>query len=316
MDSPAASPATRTDAPRSRAWEGRVARGFRLARVALEVVASDRRLLILPAMATLLSLLALAGTALLAQRLHGSADAVRVVAPVWVAAYAISFVTIFFNVALVHVVAARWRGESASVRDGLVAARRRLGAIAGWAVLTTTVGLALQLVERVTLGISQLVVGLVADVAWSIASFFVVPVLVVEQRGPVRSLRRSASVVRGRWVEGLAGATPIAVATAMLMIPLAGLAFVGFVLFVLGLRIPGLLAIVAGGVGALAVSVISSALTQVFTLAVYQHATGGLRFEGFPTADLERPRDGNPLRLLRLLRPRRAAGSRQPGAQK
>jgi len=88
------------------------------------------------------------------------------------------------------------------------------------------------------------------------------------------------------------------------MIPPAGLVFVGFVLFVLGLTIPGLLAMVAGGVGALAVSVVSGALTQIFTLAVYQHATGVLHFEGFPTADLERPRDGNPLRLLQKLRRR------------
>jgi hypothetical protein len=306
MDSPATAPATRSDAPRSRAWEGRVARGFRLARVALEVVTSDRRLLLLPALATLCSLLALAATAVLADRLRGSADAVRVIAPVWIAAYAISFVTIFFNVALVHVVAARWRGETASLRDGLVAARRRLRSIAGWAVLTTTVGLLLQLIERVTLGISQLVIGIVADVAWSVASFFVVPVLVVEQRGPVRSLRRSASVVRSKWMEGLAGVTPIGVATVMLMIPLAGLVFIGFVLFVLGLTIPGMLAIVAGLVGILAVSVISGALTQVFTLAVYQHATGSLEFEGFPTADLERPRDGRPLRLLHKLRRRPA----------
>ncbi len=285
-----------------------MARGFRLARIALEVVLSDRRLLILPALATVCSLLALAGTALLAHRLHsvGSADAVRVIAPVWIAAYAISFVTIFFNVALIHVVAARWRGEPASLRDGLAAASRRVRSIAGWAVLTTTVGLLVQLVERVTLGISQILIGLVADVAWSVASFFVVPVLVVERCGPLRSLRRSASVVRSRWIEGLAGATPIALATAMLMIPLAGLAFIGFVLFVMGLTIPGLVAMLAGAVGAVAVSVVSGALTQVFTLAVYQHATGDLGFDGFPTADLERPRDRKPLRLLRKLRTRRA----------
>ena len=50
----------------------------------------------------------------------------QVIAPVWIAAYAISFVTIFFNVALVHVVAARWRGrDRVASRDGLVAARRR-----------------------------------------------------------------------------------------------------------------------------------------------------------------------------------------------
>ena len=50
--------------------------------------------------------------------------------------------------------------------------------------------------------------------------------------------------------------------------------------------------------------VVSIALTQVFTLAVFQHATGGACFAGFPAADLERPRDETGLRLLRRLRTR------------
>ncbi|HEY1538080.1 MAG TPA: DUF6159 family protein [Solirubrobacteraceae bacterium] len=287
-------------------WEGRTARGFRLARVALDVVTSDRRLLILPLLSTLCALLALAGTALLARHLHGGPEIVRVVAPVWIAAYAISFATIFFDVALVHVVVTRWRGEAATLADGLGAARARIGAIAGWAVLTTTVGLALRLLERLTLGISQIVVGIVADVAWSVASFFVVPVLAVERRGPVRALRRSSSIVRGRWVEGLAGVTPIGLATLMVMAPLLGLMFIGFVLYVMGLAIPGLLAMAGAGVAIVATAVVSGALTQVFTLAVFQHATGGPLHDGFPVADLERPREGKPLRLARRLRVRGA----------
>jgi hypothetical protein len=301
MDRPQAPPETAVDPPAS--WEGRIARGFRLAGVSWEVLAHDRRLLALPLLAALFALAAVIATATLARRLQTGPDAVRVVAPVWLAAYLVSFATIFCNVALVHVVARRWRGEPAGIADGLAAASRRLGAIAGWSVLTTTVGLALQPLERLTLGIGQLLVG----VAWSVASFFVVPALVLERRGPVRALRRSTAIVGGCWAEGLGGATPIALATLMVMLPVFGLMLIGFVFYVTGLTVLGLLAMVGGAIAAVFVWIASVALTQVFTLAVFQHATGGPCFEGFPAADLERPRDSRALRLPR--RRRRGAAS-------
>ena len=285
-------------------WEGRIARGFRLARVALDVLSSDRRLLLLPMASALCALLALVATATLARRLQSGSDAVQVIAPVWIAAYAVSFITIFFNVALAHVVVRRWHGEPARLADGVGAAGARVVAIAGWAILTTTVGLVLQLVERLTLGISQVVLGIFADVAWTVASFFVVPVLVVERRGPVGALRRSSQVVRERWAEGLAGVTPIALATLMVLLPLFGLVFIGAVLYATGLSAPGLLAMTGGIFAIAAVWIVSGAVTQIFTLAVFQHATGGPFFDGFPAADLERPRDGSPKRWLRRLRVR------------
>jgi hypothetical protein len=300
MDPAETAPETPIDSPAG--WEGRIARGFRLARVSWEVLAADRRLLALPLMAVLAALAALAATATLAREVHVGPDVVQIVAPVWLAAYLVSFTTIFFNVALVHVVARRWQGEPAGVKDGLAAAAGCAGAIAGWSVLTTTVGLVLQLLERLTLGVSQLVVGIFADVAWSVASFFVVPVLVVERHGPVRALRRSAGIVRSRWAEGIGGVTPIALATAMVLLPVLGLMFMGFVLYVTGLMALGLLAMAGAAAAAVVVWIASVALTQVFTLAVFQHATGGPCFDGFPAADLERPRDGRALHALRRLR--------------
>jgi len=62
-------------------WEGRIARGFRLARVSWEVLAGDRRLLALPLMAALCALAALVATATLARRLHAGPDALQVIAP-------------------------------------------------------------------------------------------------------------------------------------------------------------------------------------------------------------------------------------------
>lgn len=221
-------------------WEGRLARGFRLARVSWEVLAGDRRLLALPLMAAVCALGAVVATATLARRVHGGPEVVHVIAPVWIAAYLVS-TTIFCNVALVHVVVRRWQGEPAGLVDGLVAAGRRLAAIAGWSALTTTVGIALRLLECVMLGLSQLLVGIVAGAAWSVGSFFVVPALVVERQGPLRALRRSAEIVRGRWVEGFSGATPIGLATLMVALPVLGLLLMGCLLYVTGLPALGML---------------------------------------------------------------------------
>ena len=282
-------------------WEGRIARGFRLARVSLEVLAADRRLMLLPMLSALCALIAVLATATIARRLDGGGgSAVQVIAPVWIAAYAISFITIFFNAALAHVIVRRWQGEPVSLAAGVAAACWRAPAIAGWAILTTTVGFVLQLLERLTLGISRMVLG----VAWSVTSFFVVPVLVVERRRPVRALRRSSEIVRERWAEGIGGVTPIALATLMVALPLAGLMFIGFVLYVTGFEAPGLLAMTAGLLAIVAVWIISAAVTQVFALAVFQHATGRPYYDGFPASDLERPRDGKPSRLRRRMRNR------------
>lgn len=291
----------RTTTGDARGWEGRLARGFRLARVALDVLASDRRLVVLPMASALCALLAVLAIAALAGNLRGEPELLRVVAPVWAAAYAISFVTIFFNVALVHVVARRWRGEPVRLLDGIGAAGVRVVAIAGWAVLTTTVGLLVQLLERATFGLARALLG----PAWTVTSFFVVPVLVVERGGPLAALRRSGRIVRERWAEGIGGGTPIALATLMVVLPLAGLIFIGLVLFATGLTGLGLLAMTGGAVAIVAVLVVGGAVSQIFTLAVYQHATGGPYDDGFPVADLERPRDarasdGKPRKRLRV----------------
>ena len=124
--------------------------------------------------------------------------------------------------------------------------------------------------------------------------------LVVERRGPLRALRRSGQIIRERWAEGIGGATPIALATLVVVLPLVGLVFIGLVLYVTGLTAPGLLAMSGGAVAIVAVCIVSGAVAQIFTLAVFQHATGGDYYEGFPAADLERPREGKPLRWLRL----------------
>jgi hypothetical protein len=93
----------------------------------------------------------------------------------------------------------------------------------------------------------------------------------------------------------------------MVALPVLGLLFMGCLLYVTGLIAVGMLAMAGAGAAFVVVWIVSNALTQIFTLAVFQHATGGPCFDGFPAADLERPRDGGDLRSLRRLRVRNSS---------
>ena len=112
------------------------------------------------------------------------------------------FVIIFFNSALVACAMIRLRGGDPTVADGLRAAMKCLPAIFGWALLSASVGMVLQAIEERVGFLGRLVVGLIG-LSWAIASYFVIPTIVIENVGPVEALKRSASIIKKTWGETL-----------------------------------------------------------------------------------------------------------------
>lgn len=114
------------------------------------------------------------------------------------------FVVIFFNAALIACVLERIDGGQPTLGYGLRCAWQRLPQILGWALLASTVGFALRLVEQRVGFIGRLVVG-VLGMAWSVTAFLVVPVLVVEGSGPIESYKRSVEMLKQTWGEQIVG---------------------------------------------------------------------------------------------------------------
>lgn len=114
------------------------------------------------------------------------------------------FVMAFFNTALVGAATIRLQGGSPTLHDGLALAWEREGIIVQWAVLATTVGTVLKLIERRAQLIGRLVAKFVG-LAWTLASFFVAPILAFEELGPVDALKRSARIFRQTWGEEVVG---------------------------------------------------------------------------------------------------------------
>ena len=110
----------------------------------------------------------------------------------------------FFNVALVSVADSRLAGGHATVNDGLEVAWQRKGKIFQWALFSATVGIVLRMIQERSAWLGRLITGLVG-IGWTLASYFVLPLLAAEDVGPAEALQRSAEMFRETWGEQVTG---------------------------------------------------------------------------------------------------------------
>lgn len=255
----------------------RISNGIELARQSLSILREDKKLLIFP----LLSSVA-CGAVLLS-----------FLVPLWFTPYADVivedhqvpqdpvayallfafyfvnyFVIVFFNSALVSCAILRFRGGEPTVGDGLRAAASRLPQIAAWALLSATIGVILKAIESRSEKVGQVVAGLLGA-AWSIATYFVVPIIVVEQVGPLDAVQRSFAILRRTWGESLVASFGIGFVVSLALLVAILPAVLGFALassvsVAIGLAVTVLLVIL--------VSLVSAALHTIIVAALYLYA--------------------------------------------
>src|SRR5262249_4768139 len=90
------------------------------------------------------------------------------------------FVIVFFNAALVSCAFIRFPGGTPTIGDGMRAAVSRLPQILAWALVSATVGMLLKAVENVHEKAGEIISAILGTV-WTVITYFVVPVLVVEK---------------------------------------------------------------------------------------------------------------------------------------
>lgn len=200
--------------------------------------------------------------------------------------YVVSYTVIFFfNSALVGAALIRLDGGDPTIGDGFRIATERIGTILGYAVLAATVGMVIRMIaERVGV-LGRLLTGL-AGSAWSVATYLAVPVLVSKDVDPLEAVKESAALFRRTWGEQVAGSASIA----LVFVPVFILIAIVGVLGIIGAASisPALaIAAVASLIGAiLLASLVSSALSTVYSAALYRYATTGEAPAGFDAGTL------------------------------
>jgi len=277
----------------------RISRGWALTKQSWGVLKSDRSLVIFPKLSAIFALIAVAVIWLPTASMSGvlAGEAINEHDPVYyiaaaATAYVSTFIAVFFNVALAACAVRSLRGEDTTVGEGIRAAMQRLGPILGWTLVAATIGLVLRLLQdRIPLAAKIAV--WIAGAAWAVATFFVIPVLALERSGPWQSIKRSVAVVKARWGEGATGTVAISAVTVLVVvIVMVGGAACAIVLFAAGLQQLAIAVIAIAVAAVIVVSIVSSALTEIFRVAVYQYAVTGATPGAFDNALLQNAFDG------------------------
>ena len=186
----------------------------------------------------------------------------------YVASY---FVVIFFNTALISCVNAKLNGHDMSVADGIANAARHLPAILGWAILSATVGLILHILEERSGILNQIVLSLIGGV-WSLVTYFVVPVLILEDKGVFASIGESFSLIRKTWGESIVGSASIAI----IFVVIGVIAALGVVAtLVLGNAMIFFAAVALFLLLVVVLAVVYGAMQGIYVTALYSYAKTG-----------------------------------------
>ena len=273
----------------------RFSRSWELAKASASVIQSDKELLLFPVMSGLVTMVLMATFVLPIYLLGMFANGNEVVGGIlaflfYFCSYAVAF---FFNSALVAAALIRLKGGDPTVADGLNAAKARIVPILGYAAIAATVGMILNGLRNKDNNLIVRMIGAGLGVAWTLSTFLVVPVLVNENVGPIDAIKESVGLLKRTWGENAIGNVGIGLVFGAIFV------FAILVAIVLVLGAASLSPTLALFVVALAVlvlaflGIVQSALSSVYSAALYHYATVGeapVGFEGTAIASAFRPR--------------------------
>lgn len=260
----------------------RISNSWQLAKASAQVLRADKELLIFP-LVSFFGVLLVTATFAIPTFLAGVFDSIATESGIPIVGYIIAFlfyltqyfVIFFANTALVGAAMIRLDGGDPTVGDGFRIAMKHSSNILGYALIAATVGMILRALSERGGWIGTFVASLIG-LGWNLATYLVVPVLVMEELGPVDAIKRSGSLLKKTWGEQIVGNAGIGTvfglftfAVIILSVPLGILAISTESLPIIILTIVLVVLTLA------TLGLISSALTGIYTAAVYRYAVNG-----------------------------------------
>lgn len=276
-----------------------IGNSFRLFRTTLHVLSHDKELLVFPLVSGIASVVLLLsfgagmyGSGLFdavierADRDDGAISGAEIAATLLLLLFHFVnfFIMTYFNSALIGAAYIRLGGGDPTVADGFAAANQRLGAILGYSMIAATVGLILQALQNQSRNnvLGRIVIGLIG-MAWTLITYLVVPVLVIERVGPIEAIRRSTRLLKESWGEQIVANFGFGLLGFLLMLPgVAAVGIAGWYTASQGGSAAVLIATIACAVLYwVLLAIVLTALRGIYTAALYCYATNQ-EPRGFP----------------------------------
>jgi hypothetical protein len=272
---------------------GKISRGWQLTKLSFGVIRKDKEILLFPVISGLV-LIAIAASFFIPWFLTtdfsgGSANISLVFYIFWAIFYFISFtISTFFTVAMMGCAMMRLEGGDPTFSYGMRFAADRIKYIVEWALVAATVGLILRAIEQRSGLIGKIIIGIIG-IAWTIATYFVLPVLAFEKLTPFKAMKRSASVLKSSWGEALFSNLGIGLIFFLLALVGVFVMFLGIYLIVVTSVLIGVVLCVVAVLYWVFLAILASAVHAVLMTALYRFATTGKTSMEFPTQILQNP---------------------------
>jgi hypothetical protein len=175
----------------------------------------------------------------------------------------VMFVSVVSHATIIARVMARFHGQSVTNTQAARAALTKAPQLMAWAFINYVVISILRNIGN--RGILGAIVGTLLRAGWLVASFFVVPVILFEDKGAVGAIKRSVELCRSRWGENIVGN--------------GALGLIGFVAILLDVLVSVALGMVfaplgavVGVIGLAAILLVLTVATAAFNAALYWYA--------------------------------------------
>jgi hypothetical protein len=257
---------------------------WKLTKTSFRLITEDRALLVFPLVGGLailgvlaLFLLGAVWVVPLASGGGGMASTFEAVTVVLFLAmyFAVWWISVYATAGLVGAATLKLNGQQPTAADGWRIARSRIGALTVWALITATVGLVIQLVARRVGGIAGAVIAIAGGATWSVATYFMVPVLLYEKGGAWASIRRSGHLFVSTFGRTLVTNFVLGLILAAGIVAAVVIGILGLFVLVGGSTLVGLLLIVAAVAIAVLVALIGAAAEGILRAALYRYAVTG-----------------------------------------
>ncbi len=252
--------------------------GWKIGKAVRSIVMKDKSLMLYPIVSVIIALALIAVIFLVGIIAAGAVanHSLMLIAGIILFYIAVTFSSTYVSIALLIAYKKFNSGKKISIAQALSLARPYWKNALKWAVFYSIIIMILNAIESRFRGIGRLVVGFIGSLAISTAVFFVVPVILEKNIGPIDAMKESVKTIYHQFGQTFGGFAFIDLYSAMFIllgvfIMVASLALFG------SSTILNAVFIVTGIIGlALAVfgAVFAATLGQVFKLIIYDYANG------------------------------------------
>lgn len=193
-----------------------------------------------------------------------------------------AFTLALAQAAIAHTVYTRIKGGDATLGESLKVAFSHWVPLLLWSLITSTVGIVLRVIAERSELIGK-IISLILGTAWAVLTFFVVPAMVIDNKSPFASIKKSTQVFKATWGETIVSSISLSL-TVLLAILLPLLAIIGLMFVVYTLALPAanyIVLSVAYIVWLALVMLVSSVLDGVLRTLLYVYAAEGIRPANF-----------------------------------